>query len=417
MIVQIQGQQGADIQPEDKVRCYMLRQHGRIQAVKPLHNDNGVGMQPKLMSPPFPQSGLEIEGRQLHFFSCQQLRHILPEQLRINGIDMLQIQLPIRAGSDLIPVDIVVIQAHQDGLFSVNPQLSGQPVGGGRLAGGTGPRQHDCPGPPLTDHIRYLRIPLFVECLIHPDQLPDPAGGGQVIQICHCLALHQTAPPLSLIEYAEEIGHSRHLGTHRRILRIRIHKHKTAVSAEDIPHSQISGGRHHFSVVIVGKITVGIFIEIIRLPPTQEPGLIHLSFPRIAVNRLPQRYPPSEQRNILPHQLGNLLFQSIRGKVFRAGHRDEHTFSQGAVHFRHRHGTQLPQSQENGKLSRTDIGFLTLGITIPQQPHLSTGSRHGTAHGGTLQTIVLFPHGDVVQCKNLTGNFGRNRPLWKLFLL
>ena len=42
----------------------------------------------------------------------EELCHILPKQVTINGIDMLQIQLPVRAGGDLIPVDIIVVQAH-----------------------------------------------------------------------------------------------------------------------------------------------------------------------------------------------------------------------------------------------------------------------------------------------------------------
>ena len=41
--------------------------------------------------------------------------------------------------------------------------------------------------------------------LVDPYQLPNSAGGGQFIQICRSLALHQCTPALSFIEYGEKI--------------------------------------------------------------------------------------------------------------------------------------------------------------------------------------------------------------------
>ena len=42
VIVQIQGQQGADIHPENSLRVNTLRQQRRVQAVKSLHQNDGI---------------------------------------------------------------------------------------------------------------------------------------------------------------------------------------------------------------------------------------------------------------------------------------------------------------------------------------------------------------------------------------
>ena len=60
------------------------------------------------LPPPLPFSGKEVEGRKLHFPARQRRRHVLPEQGAVNGVDMLQVQLAVGAGSDFVPVYVIV---------------------------------------------------------------------------------------------------------------------------------------------------------------------------------------------------------------------------------------------------------------------------------------------------------------------
>ena len=100
----------------------------------------------------------------------------------------------IRAGQDLIPIQIVIVQAHQNGLFAVDTQLCGQTVGRGGLTGRAWAGQHNGLCAPITDHIRDPGVILLVQSLIDPDQLSDAAGIHQIIQICNSLTIHKVAP-------------------------------------------------------------------------------------------------------------------------------------------------------------------------------------------------------------------------------
>ena len=117
VIVQIQWQQRADVKAENQLFVHTFREHSGVQAVKPLHDDDGIRFQTQPFAPPLPLPGEEVEGRKLHFPARQQRRHVLPEQGAVNGVDMLQIQLAVRAGGNFVPVDVIVVQAHEHRLF------------------------------------------------------------------------------------------------------------------------------------------------------------------------------------------------------------------------------------------------------------------------------------------------------------
>ena len=152
---------------------------------------------------------------------------------------MLQVQLAVRPRGDPVPVDIVVVQAHEHGLLAVDPELDRQAVGRGGLSGGAGACQQHHLGAPGADQVRHLGEALLVEGLIHPDELPDAAGGGELVQVRHILAFHQAAPALSLGEHTEKLGHGAELRQAVRIQVIREDKQEAPVGAEHIPHGQI----------------------------------------------------------------------------------------------------------------------------------------------------------------------------------
>ena len=222
---------------------------------------------------------------------------------------MFQVQLSVGTGGDFIPVDVIIIQTHENGFLSVNPELGGQAVGGCGLAGGTGACQHDGLCATLGNHVGYLSIAFFVKGFIHPDQFPDAAGGGQVIQIRHGFTFHQSAPTLALVENGEEIGHGRHFRTGIRVGIIGIDKDETAVGGNDVPNCKIAGGCH-FAVIVIGEIPVGVFIKEIRFAPGKEPGFIGLAIGAVAVDGCLQRNAAADQRDILLHKVCHRFLQT-----------------------------------------------------------------------------------------------------------
>ena len=181
MIIQIQRQQRADIELENQVFFHVFREHYGIQTVKSLDNDHGIRRQRQNVSLPFSPAGDEVEAGKLHALPRQKTRHVIPEQGHINRIDVLQIQLPVWPRSNSIPVNVIIVKTHENRFLPVNPQLCRQTVGGCSLAGGAGPCQHYHFCAPLTNHICNLGEPLFMQRLVYPNQLPDSAGGCQLI--------------------------------------------------------------------------------------------------------------------------------------------------------------------------------------------------------------------------------------------
>lgn len=96
VIVQVQGQQGADIEPENPCHVHILRQHDGIQSVQPLGDDDGILFQPQLLALPLPPARLKIEGGQLHGPASDEGGNVLAEQLAVQGVDVLQVQLAVR---------------------------------------------------------------------------------------------------------------------------------------------------------------------------------------------------------------------------------------------------------------------------------------------------------------------------------
>ena len=62
-----------------------------------------------------------------------------------------------------------------------------------------------------------------------------------------------------------------------RVPVIGICKEESISCRTNIPNLQITGGGHHLTVIIVGKIPVNIFIKIVHTAPFQQPGLVGLS--------------------------------------------------------------------------------------------------------------------------------------------
>ena len=83
VIVQIQGQQGADIQLEDQTGLHMLRGQHRVQCVESLDDDNAVLLQPNASAVPLPLAGLEVELRQFDLLPFHQTAQVIPDQIGV----------------------------------------------------------------------------------------------------------------------------------------------------------------------------------------------------------------------------------------------------------------------------------------------------------------------------------------------
>ena len=198
-----------------------------------------------------------------------------------------------------------------------------------------------------------------------------------------------------------------------RILIVRVSEQKSAIRATDIPHRQISGGRHHLAIVIVREIAVGILIEVVKAAPLQQPCLIRLPIRDKMVDGLLQRHPAAQQRNILSNQCSHPGLELFGIKVINAGHIHIHAGADGTVHLCHRFRPKLPHGKKDHELCRAAVGFPTRCITIMQQPHFAAGGSHSPAHGRTICAGILLPDRNVIQRKDFACDFGRQRTAGK----
>ena len=109
VVIQVQRKQRTDIEFEHLMLRHAIGHHLGVEAVDSLHNDNGIILQPQLLPVPLPFPGHKIKGWEHDLLPGKQRGNIRPEQGSVQGVDMLQIQLAIRAGGKFIPVDVIVI--------------------------------------------------------------------------------------------------------------------------------------------------------------------------------------------------------------------------------------------------------------------------------------------------------------------
>ena len=249
---------------------------------------------------------------------------------------------------------------------------------------------------------------------VDPNQLPDSSRGSQIVQIRHGSALHQLTPTLSLGKHAEEMGHFPKRGGHIGILIVGINEQESALRRKNIKYRQITGGRHHFPVVIVRKIPIGVFIKIIHIAPGKQPCFVLLPGTAELPDCLGKWYSASNQRNVLRNQLPDSPPEAIQAEILRPGYRNEHTGPKGAAHHTTGIWPKLPQRKKDHKLRGTDIGLFSRFVMITKQTDLSLRRGHRPAHGRTVLVHIFLPHRNIVQCKHLTGNFRCQRASGKL---
>ena len=172
---------------------------------------------------------------------------------------------------------------------------------------------------------------------------------------------------------------------------IGVNEHKTPGRRQNIPHLQISGGGHHFTIEIIGIVTVSVFIKILSRTPAKQLCLVVLSVGPIVADRILGGDSSSEQRDILGNKFSDPQLHLLRGIILCPGNGNIQTGTDRAVHLPHRTGPQLPQGQENNELSRPAIGILAGVITVTKQLDLAAGSRHGPADGGAVGRGILLP--------------------------
>jgi type I restriction enzyme R subunit len=88
--------------------------------------------------------------------------------------------------------------------------------------------------------------------------------------------------------------------------------------------------------------------------------------------------------------------EKLGGEVTGTVDRDEYTGAQGTGHLGPGLRPQLAKGQEDHELSGADIGFLTGGIAVTQEPDLSPGGLHGPADGWTVRIGILAPQGHII---------------------
>ena len=75
----------------------------------------------------------KIEPRCGHRSAVHELRQMIVEELEIDGLQSLEIRLPILVEWRVLTVDVIVVQRQRDRLQTVDPELDSQPLGKGRF--------------------------------------------------------------------------------------------------------------------------------------------------------------------------------------------------------------------------------------------------------------------------------------------
>ena len=289
----------------------------------------------------------------------------------------------------------------------MDPELGGQTVGGSGLAGGAGACQHDGLGVALADHVGDSGKLLLMEGFVDPDQLADAAGGRQIVQIRHRLTLHQLAPALALVEDVEEIGAFQIGGGLAGVSPVGVNEEEAVVRRLDVPARQVAGGGHHLAVVVVGKVAVGVLVEVVKAAPGQQAGLIHLAVGlKVGDGRL-LVHAAAQEGDVLFRQCRHPGLELIGVEIIDTADLHVDAGADGTVHLGHRVGPQLAHGQEDSKLGSADVCLLAQIVPVAQQAHHAAGCRHGPAHGGLLHLGIRHPDGDVVQGEDLTGDLRR----------
>ena len=174
--------------------------------------------------------------------------------------------------------------------------------------------------------------------LIHPDQLPDPAGFHQAVQIRYCLAFHQLTPVVALIVHAEEIGHLLVIRHQIRLQIIGVDEHEAAGHGQDIPHLQIAGGRCQLAIVVIHEVFILIPVEVVLPAPGQQPCLILLAHVTETADRFCRGNPAADQRDVTADDPAYFLLQCPHREILRPGHGYVQARTHGAVHLGSRTG-------------------------------------------------------------------------------
>src|SRR5215210_3967035 len=97
--------------------------------------DNGLSIfQPDQLAI-FPQPGLEVVSWQLHFLTPGEALQVISEQGKIQGINRLEIRLPIFSKRRFVAVEKIVIKLEWERRYAQREQLHGESPGGCCLAG------------------------------------------------------------------------------------------------------------------------------------------------------------------------------------------------------------------------------------------------------------------------------------------
>ena len=99
-----------------------------------LYDDNRSVGQAHLVANPLTATCLEVKGGNLNLFTVKKRLDMLGEKLGVDGVDVLKVDLAVRAGLDLVTVDVVVVKAHENWLLAMDTKLGGESVRRGCLA-------------------------------------------------------------------------------------------------------------------------------------------------------------------------------------------------------------------------------------------------------------------------------------------
>ena len=81
MVVEIEGEQGSDVEAEYKLRVEILGEQGGVETVQTLDNNYGAVGESELMARPLALTLLKVEGGYLYLLALKQLAQLYAEEI------------------------------------------------------------------------------------------------------------------------------------------------------------------------------------------------------------------------------------------------------------------------------------------------------------------------------------------------
>ena len=263
------------------------------------------------------QAGHEVEFGDVHLLPVDHPHDVLFHQGVVHGLEVVEVETPVREARRVQPVHEIVVGGHRQGLEAAGLQLDGQTLAEGGLSGGGRPGDEDDldgigAAVAAVDLLGDLDDLLFLQGFRNLDELGGMAVEDGAVDVAHSVQAHDDVPPEVLLEHLIRLGLVHERGEDIRVLQVGFPQEDPVVIGLDAPDGQVAGGGDEFSVVVVGRVVQGIIVRICLAAGLQELDLVVVAgFPEFLDGLFGLDIIPVE-RQVLRHEFLHPGFQELQ---------------------------------------------------------------------------------------------------------